>query len=554
MADAKVGIEIEASGDAGGAIEKIGVGVKTTRKALNDMGAAGGKAFDALGKATVIFNQGLELGKKAFELLKVAIGDTVAKALEFRRANDPAKKFFETAKKGAEVIRARLGDILIPVIIGVSKAFGDVSGSMEEWLTVNRKLFATKIIENLSTVAEVLVTGIAKGTLFVTKVWLGWKLVIEGVSLVVNKFFEFMLLGIDKATGGLARVVGIFDRDLKNSLLEAQKGIAGFGDEFAKSGEDAADAMQKTAAQITAAEDAIVSFETAAVAGINRVRSTAADQIEASIAGTRRNDEERQAAIDREAERQAFILSLEERTQAGITQIREANLSRRIEVSNKFIAETEAAEAEAAARTVALVSSVTGTVVGAWQTAAESIISGQQTASQAIIGATIDTALAAINAAAAAAAAKQLEAHSFLPFVGIAIGAAAAAVVSGIIKAKLSEVPAGMAAGGLVTGGQRGRDSVPAMLTPGEVVIPAPVVRQFSGRSAASRSGVVTAQRGGVVPGVAAAGAGPQVSVNFQSFFPPKSAETKRAVRELGKELTKLQRRRMFRVAVPDGT
>lgn len=64
------------------------------------------------------------------------------------------------------------------------------------------------------------------------------------------------------------------------------------------------------------------------------------------------------------------------------------------------------------------------------------------------------------------AASGALSAHSNIPFVGIAIGLAAAAAIVGAILAFKK-----FAAGGVATGGVAGMDSVPALLTPGERVL-----------------------------------------------------------------------------------
>jgi hypothetical protein len=64
------------------------------------------------------------------------------------------------------------------------------------------------------------------------------------------------------------------------------------------------------------------------------------------------------------------------------------------------------------------------------------------------------------------AASGAMSAHSNIPFIGIAIGLAAAAAIVGAIMAFKK-----FAAGGVATGGVPGMDSVPAMLTPGERVL-----------------------------------------------------------------------------------
>jgi cell wall-associated NlpC family hydrolase len=73
----------------------------------------------------------------------------------------------------------------------------------------------------------------------------------------------------------------------------------------------------------------------------------------------------------------------------------------------------------------------------------------------------------------------------------------------------LAPLPIGFAEGGPVDGGQIGTDSVPALLTPGEFVIPRPMVRQIgmSNLEAARQSVLSGGSAEGVVPGFEAGGA-----------------------------------------------
>ncbi len=63
-----------------------------------------------------------------------------------------------------------------------------------------------------------------------------------------------------------------------------------------------------------------------------------------------------------------------------------------------------------------------------------------------------------------------------IPYVGVGLGIAAAAAAVAAGGARLSQIKSaqftGYAEGGVVTGGVAGKDSVPALLTPGEVVVP----------------------------------------------------------------------------------
>ncbi len=132
-----------------------------------------------------------------------------------------------------------------------------------------------------------------------------------------------------------------------------------------------------------------------------------------------------------------------------------------------------------------------------------------------------------IGISAAVAAARAFSAYIGIPIWGIALGAAAAvAAIAAVFAYK------NFAKGGLVTGGIAGKDSVPAMLMPGEVVLPVDMVQRLHGAGAlggASSSGGLAFAGGGMVP---AARGGGQVQVNFthQSTMPVSSAATQRAL------------------------
>ena len=95
---------------------------------------------------------------------------------------------------------------------------------------------------------------------------------------------------------------------------------------------------------------------------------------------------------------------------------------------------------------------------------------------------------------------------------GLITGAILGAIALSAFQGLISKLPAGqvqgMAQGGLVTGGVAGRDSVPAMLTPGEFVVP--------------KRDVDAARSGG----------GSSVNMTINTAVPPSRAEMKRYIRQ----------------------
>ena len=303
---------------------------------------------------------------------------------------------------------------------------------------------------------------------------------------------------------------------------------------------------KKTAAQIKTTEEAMKNFETTAVAAINRAAAAADKQVGSSIAGTRRTEEERQMAVERAEQRAALIVSLEERTQSKLAGIEQANFQRRVELTNGLIQRDEEAAAKRLELSKGLANDL-GAIAG--EVFAEQAL-GQRTAEEAAVQAaksvlkvTLATVRRIIIARAAQGAASQGAAVAGTG-AGLIVAPAAAAAMFALLSAFVNRLEHG----GIVTGGMPGRDSVPALLTPGEVVIPAPVVRQFAGKPAQTfnQGGFVTAQRGGVIPTTISPAPTTQVNLTLQSLIPTSTAEAKKAAREFGRELSKLNQRGMF--------
>jgi hypothetical protein len=139
-----------------------------------------------------------------------------------------------------------------------------------------------------------------------------------------------------------------------------------------------------------------------------------------------------------------------------------------------------------------------------------------------------------IGAAGARAGAKSLAAYSGIPFLGLALGLAAGA----IIMAGIMKYMGKWAEGGYVTGGQKGKDSVPGLLMPGEYVLSVKQVAMWEKLSAAMgkaapRSGAY-ARGGPVVDAVSRfsdRGEPTTVNVSFKSNQLPNRSETKRWIR-----------------------
>src|SRR3990167_385280 len=239
-------------------------------------------------------------------------------------------------------------------------------------------------------------------------------------------------------------------------------------------------------------------------------------------------------------ERAGIIIAMEERIERARQQIDKTNLDRKIDIDHK---ETEILkkreddliradeDQEKTERHLANIAQELS------QAVTDVALANSGEAKDAAIDAAISTALGIIAAEAAAGAAKAIEAHAGIPFVGPIVGALAAGVITAMILAFRSKV-VGAATGGLISGGTPGRDRVPAMLMPGELVMPVPVAQAFQRMANGGNSGSGGGS-GGNVNG----------SINMQALDPSSVSDSqmRRIARKLGNEIEVMRGRGMVR-------
>ncbi len=136
--------------------------------------------------------------------------------------------------------------------------------------------------------------------------------------------------------------------------------------------------------------------------------------------------------------------------------------------------------------------------------------------------ATTASATTEIAANSAVAQSGALAANAGIPFVGIALGIAAAAMIAGIIAGLVTS----FADGGWVGGGTPGRDSVPALLMPGEYVETRAEARAMRGPG-----GLLTGGAPASPPARSSGGGGGGTTV-YQMALPMSAAEIERFHRD----------------------
>ena len=120
-----------------------------------------GRDFLDFAKKILAVNAAIEFAKKAFNLLERALTTVISRSLEFRYSWDPAKKELLETGNAIHILEARIGDALIPLLIGLSRGFTPVIEAMKRWGEENNKIMQSKLVDFVIDLATVLVSGAA---------------------------------------------------------------------------------------------------------------------------------------------------------------------------------------------------------------------------------------------------------------------------------------------------------------------------------------------------------------------------------------------------------
>ncbi len=504
----EVGILIKAK-DASAAVLK---GVASTAgagaRAVGMLGKAGDSAFKSMLRGARDLNQATQLVSRVFRAGSQAIEDTVKKALDFRGAGDAAAKQFKQLGRDVDLVRARIGDALIPVLSGVATAMAPVLHAWQQWARANREMIATKILEWGMKIADLSIRGIAVGALQIARAWKGWAMIVDIVQLGVNRFFELTLDGTEKALvalGGLASALGMDEAVTK--LAGVAVTVHGLSDEFRRSGDASQLSLEKTSGELDKLEADINGLKSGALQQLAQVGVQVQRAIERSTSGGTRSVEE--AARSAEKYNQRVTMAF----QAGFAQ--QAAYYNRVadlQEQNARAADEWGQRNVDTLNNVAGAASQLGTtfsdVFFAIQEQQMSTEEGFIAMAAAIIEVVLDMAQRVIIASAAQAAAEAGASASALgPVAAAAAASAAFAVIIGFLKKM--QAPKKMQMGGTVTGGVANRDSVPVMLMPGERVLTKEQNRQSGGGGGGTQ----------VVVQVARSAFGPPSSAEVDRFF-----------------------------------
>jgi len=463
-------------------------GAEGVLKSARALGKGGSAALKTFAIAATGMNQALSLANKVGRFFQQTIGASIQKSMEFRDANDKQVQQLKGFQREIDLLRARIGDVLLPVIGAITTALGPVIKSMRDWLELNFKWLASGIIENLFKFAEIMVNGVAFGASTAAKAFFGLRMAVSSVGLLLEKFFEMAVDGFASFAGNAAKVANaIGAKGIGKALEGVAAGAKGLAVEFKKSADDSAadiikqvDALEKTEAMIEKVRAGLVDgIGKAGVAALKAVQN-------ATLSGTK-TLAEKEAAAAALQKRLAIITSLEKRSEDIMQQVRDENHKRRV----KLIEDETALRIENAKRAMEIekeqqeqmrryseeqigfamnVGDAYGKVFHAMLSGQASVAAGWLAMSGIMGSVIIDMAQKAIMAHAVESAAAAFKSQAGIPIVGPFLAAAAAATALGVVKGYINQLPA-FATGGEVRGGVPGRDSVMAMLTPGERVL-----------------------------------------------------------------------------------
>lgn len=424
---------------------------------------------DQFRKTLQVFNDIRRLGGAAFQAVSRAVTDLVTSAVKFRAVGDPMVAELKGMQRGVELLKARIGDALLPVLQGLGRALAPVIKQVTEWVVENRALIGVRVTEWVATIANSMAS------------------VLIPVTQKVIGAFKVM-----KTAVAFLDVKNVFDKS-EMSAYVAQ--WARLGAELVHD-EKAASALSKTIVDLT---DKFVKQAIAAA--------------KASTAGGSSTTEEQAARIKGRLEAQA---KAEERLHA----LREDHFNDRhrwaleIDQSQQRDAERTKAIADRAKEdNDALVKTVHDSLIGAYQasgdaagaafalmaTGAMKTGEAMQQLGIAMASSIIDAATTSVTAYAASAGAAAAFSQAGIPLLGPFLAVAAAGLVGSFVKGLLSQIP--RAQYGLINqpGAQRGRDSVMARVEPGEAVVPLPQMARDRSSGVADYDGRSGGRGGGLV-------------------------------------------------------
>lgn len=275
--------------------------VLTAKDLASDTLKKGAEGFKGLGEGALHLEAALELAKRGFDVLKEVIGQSIETALQFQSAG--VRDQFEQFRQSIDVLRARFGDAFIPVLQTFMAVLKPIITELTNWLTVNNKMIAGKILEWTIELGRVLVAVVLEAVILVAQAWVGWLEIIDVVKAGVDKFVGLVISGFDDLVQGAAAVANAFGmRDTATKLTQFHMQIAALGPAWSAAGDDALRSAQMTAQGFELLKGKVKDIEAAANAAFDKATVIGLQKIGAFATGANESFAEMQARMQVVAE------------------------------------------------------------------------------------------------------------------------------------------------------------------------------------------------------------------------------------------------------------
>ena len=501
-------------------------GLENAGKGAENMGASYRAGIDVIFKSVEVF-------KSVQGLITDVFGAFVTASMDLRKENDRQKKDIKALQNSFKELQALIGDFVLPLILGVADATKPVIKSFKTWLKVNKQLVGGQLVKYLTDVSMILVKGVAASVITVSKVWNGWKMLISSSKAVLSGFFAMTVDGfasVVSAAETFYRAIG--DTTTANVLKENVKALEAYSDELQDSSDLAIAETAKTAQEMENLEKQVKKVQAAIESGIGKAGTAAMKRFKQNVKKRAANWEELEAkkkALEEKAKK-------EKETRDKLMDAADAKALARREAAAQKAADAEKARIE---EQKALLKTLGQSMLGNLETALTEIAEGSKKASVAFsdMGKTIITELLKIAAQKALIAlVDTLFSGGMGGFFGIAAGGlGSGGSMPGIPSRFAAGPPVGPASalsalpfhsGGYVKGFASGGgvDSVRALLTPGEFVLPKGLVDSIRLGKAPPKA---TYANGGMVADSASLGPS-SINVSMNTFAVPSKGEFRR--------------------------
>jgi hypothetical protein len=499
--------------------------LKGAGQGASGMGAAYKSSIDTIFKSVEVF--------KALQgLITDVFGSFVAASMDMRKENDKQKQDIKALQNSFKGLQAMLGDFILPLILGVADAVKPLIKSFKTWLKVNKDLVSGKLVEYLTTVATTLTSGIAQAVITVMRIWNGWSMLIDSTQAMFQGFFASALQGFAYLREGAAKFYeAIGQEKMAKSLTDGAQAFRDYADSFQDASDQNIAEAARTVKELEELEKQVRKVETAIQTGIGQAGASAMKRFKQDIKKRAANWEELEAKKKELAEK----AKKEKEARDKLMDAADAKAMARREAAAQKVADAEKSRID---EQKALVTSLGQSMLGNLETALTQIADGSKKASVAFsdMGKTIITELLKIAAQKALLA---LVDTLFTGGMGGMLGGGGG--IAGAAMSLAGSV-AGFSEGGPVYAPNTGRkafnsggyvpgfasgggiDSVRAMLTPGEFVLPKGLVDSIRLGKAPPKASYAN---GGMVD--AGASQGPAaINVSMNTFAVPSKGQFRR--------------------------